>query len=102
MNRSQKKKLAALLGIPTSLILSRAAWAASTYTWSGNGTDELWTDSSNWTGGASTYPVGGDTVVFNAVSANGSNIVSLGSGTQGLTNLTFTNGAAAYTVGILN
>ena len=95
------KRAAAWIAMAASLATAHAV-KATTYSWTGNGADALWTDASDWTGNSGHYPVSGDTAVFNSNPANGLSAISLGQGTQGLTNLTFTNGAAAYTIGVLN
>ena len=92
----RRKHVAALLGIPASLAITRAIWA-QTSTWTGSGPDNLWTDTANWD--TSLVPISGSTAAFTSISS-GFTSISLGSANQPIGSITFTGSAPSYNLGV--
>lgn len=92
-----KRNLGTSLAVASVLgaILPRAFGASASYT--GGGTDALWSDAANWS--TSPVPGTGDTATFNVAAGTGGAVISLGTGVT-IGSIVFdTSGAAAYTIG---
>jgi len=93
-----RKKVAAIVSIPASLVITRAVWA-QTSTWTGAGSDNLWTDTSNWDTGF--VPVSGSTAAFTDI-GNGNTSISLGGAAQPINTILFEGTNTSYTLGVLS
>lgn len=70
--------------------------SAASATWTGGGSDALWSNTANWS--VTPVPGTGNAATFNAAAGTGGAVIDLGAGVT-ISNLLFDTTAAAYTIG---
>ncbi len=86
-----------LVGLMAALALLPQATRAANASWTGAGTDALWSNPANWS--ATPVPVTGNTATFNAAAGAGGTVIDLGAGVT-VNTITFTGpNCDAYTIG---